>query len=81
MKTNYKDMAKRYAAADEYVLSQLPHWKKITVIECRKLNETSRILDEFAASVAKLAESEDEIPEKSKPQKKKVDKKKKPVKV
>jgi hypothetical protein len=56
MKTNYKSMAKRYELADQYILATLPAWKRATVIECRKLKEASRILDEFAQSVASLAE-------------------------
>lgn len=75
-----KKLAKRYKLADEYLFNRLPGWKKATVLECRKLNEASRILDDFIHEVAELAESNVELPG-EKPAKKVVAKKKKPVRV
>lgn len=67
MKTNYKNMAKRYKLADIYLLEQLPNWKKSAIIECRKTNEPCRFLDEFVKEVIKLAENFDvEISQKKK---------------
>ena len=84
MKTNYLDMATRYKLADEYLLKHLPDWKRATVIECRKMNQDSRILDDFLRDVASLAENFTlgfQVKNKVITVKEIVDKKKKPVKV
>lgn len=61
IKTNYKDMAKRYALSERVVWAKFPDWKKQAVIDCRKKDweevKYDRILSEYNADVISLAES------------------------
>jgi hypothetical protein len=58
MRTNYKDIKKRYELADIYLYSLLPSWKKSIINECRltKQYDNDRIFDEFIQSIITTAE-------------------------
>lgn len=58
LKTNYKDPAKRYELAERIVWSQTPGWKRNVIASCKLAKKEDRILDEYAAAVASLADSE-----------------------
>jgi hypothetical protein len=57
MKTNYKDISKRYELADLYLFNQLPSWKKLIITECRSIKEyNNRIFNDFIQEIIKTAE-------------------------
>jgi hypothetical protein len=68
LKTNYKNMARRYELAERLVWSKTPSWKQSVIIDCR-INETDdRIFSEYAKEIRILAEDEsvkfsDNLPE------------------
>lgn len=52
----------RYELASHFVFSKLPHWKQEAIKDDRKNgNYDSRVMDEFASEVTKLADSDAEI--------------------
>jgi hypothetical protein len=56
------DPKHRYELASEFLLSKLPHWKKEAIKEDRASgNFDSRVMEEFAKDVVRLAESDQEI--------------------
>ena len=58
LKTNYVDMAKRYALAERAVWAKTLDWKKEVIIDCR-INETNdRIYSEYAQEIIRLAEDQ-----------------------
>ena len=56
-------LAHRYKCAYNYLFEQLPNWKKTTIIE--EAGNEDRMTKEFTHEVAKLAESNREIPDMS----------------
>lgn len=51
----------RYELASIAVLQKLPYWKQEAVKDDVKNRNDSRVMDEYAAEVVKLAESDAEI--------------------
>jgi hypothetical protein len=60
LKTNYKDIAKRYELSERTVWSKTPNWKRNVIIKCKLTNrlDGERLLDEYVQEIIRLAESE-----------------------
>ncbi len=71
LKTNYKDVVKRYELAERMVWAKLIGWKKDVIVNCRKKDweavKNDRILKEYNKDVIELAESESVLDEKLPP--------------
>jgi len=76
MKTNYKDMAKRYKAAYEQILAARGDWYREEFAETVKTGREDRIYNIFIDEVVILAESTASLETIKKPKK---EKKTKPV--
>jgi hypothetical protein len=61
LKTNYKDLKKRYELAERLIWSQTPKWKQQVIASCKLAKKEDRILDEYAHSIVILAESDDKL--------------------
>jgi hypothetical protein len=62
LKTNYKDLKKRYELAERMVWAKLPTWKRSTIIECKVTGVyDNRIFDEYSKEIVALAENEDTV--------------------
>lgn len=61
LKTNYKDPVKRYDLAERLIWSQTPKWKQQVIARCKLSKTEDRILDEYAAAIVTLAESDDKL--------------------
>lgn len=62
LKTNYKDLKKRYELAERMVWAKLADWKKQIIIQCKvKGVENDRVFNEYAHEIALLAESDSAV--------------------
>jgi hypothetical protein len=61
LKTNYKDIKKRYELAERVVWSKTPKWKQHVIASCKLAKKEDRILDEYAKEIVTLAESDDKL--------------------
>src|ERR1035437_8555525 len=63
LRTNYKDVAKRYELAERMVWASEPNWKKAVIVKCKLTGNLTgeRILDEYAHEIVQLAEGDRDI--------------------
>ena len=59
LKTNYKNMAKRYELAERAVWAKCSPFKKQIITDCRINGTDDGMLTDFANDIRKLAENED----------------------
>jgi hypothetical protein len=59
LKTNYKDMAKRYELAERAVWAKCSKFKRQVIIDCRINGTDDGMFTDYANDIRKLAENED----------------------
>lgn len=67
LRTNYKDMKKRFEMAERFVWSKLPDWKRAIISRCKATGGAEgpmgndRVFNEYSHEIAQLAENEKAI--------------------
>lgn len=58
LKTNYKDLARRYELSERMVWDKTANWKRAVIVKCKLANKEDRLLTEYVQEVIYLAETE-----------------------